>query len=634
MKKYEEKFIKECKRQKYTNEEIELFQKAINFSKKYLEQEKRKNLSNSFEHSIRIGNYLIKGRLSKEIICAGLLYKTETKITKKELIENFGEEITQIVLGQEKIREIRKKSSQVDPKIIRQILLSQIDDVRVIIIKLAAKLDNIKHTKHLNEKDKKILATEVIDLYVPLVTSLGIESIRKDLLDSAFKLINSKKYKEIATFLKDSKSQREKVIKSIIKKVNDLTKKENIETIEIKGREKQIFSINEKIVKRNIPLDKQKDHFAIRIITTNVENCYRILGILNQKYKMIPETLKDYIKSPKINRYQSLHVVIEIEKQRIVEVQIRTKKMDEEAEEGNASHWSYKKSNTSEKLEKRSAWIKEIFKVKEQEENKQFLGNLKLNLFGDKIYCYTPKGDVFKLPKNSTVLDFAYRIHAEIGNKATGARINGKFTPIKTILKDSDTVEIITNKFQTPRRDWMKFVITSYAKKIIAREVKRRENIPVSKKTLLEKEEEKNIETPIEITDFPNHLIDFAKCCNPIPGDKTIGIIRSHRRILVHKKDCIRITEAKKAQVDSFWKNSYTKPVKLIVEAKDRSGILADILNTITRQGFKIVEANAKLIGNNYTECSFQIMMRTLTEFIDIIERVKRVRGTTKIWIE
>jgi len=575
------------------------------------------------ELNLKIGSYLIKKNFPQEEICAGLLQNPKKEILK-EIEKLFGEEVFLILNEQKRLKEIVNKSRAEKSEIARQVIISSIEKIEGIIIELTFKLIDLKNSK------SKEIAKEVEEIYAPLANRLGLEELKKDLLEESFKILNPKKYLEISNFLKMSQEEREKFVKKIIEDVKSELSDE-IKDFKIKGREKQIWSMYEKIVKRKVQLNKQKDQFAIRIIVKGIEDCYLVLEKISKKYKILEETLKDYIAHPKENGYQSIHICVLFEK-KLLEIQIRTVEMDEFAEEGNAAHWTYKKLKGDKNFEKKTAWFKELLKLKGNKNS--LIDNLKINLFQDKIYCYTPKGKALELEKDSTVLDFAYKIHAEIGNHAIGGIVDGKFVPLKTILKNNQTIEIITNKFQRPRRDWMKFVKTSYAKKIISREVKKFEQIPVPRSISIETSKERKIEIPAIMNEFKNHLLTFAKCCNPLPPEDLIGILKSHKRALIHKKGCERIKEAKKHQLEAEWKETFEKPVKIIVEGKDRPGILADILNTLSRKGFKTIEANAKLTGNEHAECYFILSIKTINELKEAIERIKKIEGIFKISLD
>ncbi|MFH1918165.1 MAG: HD domain-containing protein [Nanoarchaeota archaeon] len=631
MKNIEREFLEICEKNKYSQKEIDLFKKAIEFSKKYFGSKER--LSGEFvvKHNIEVGMILAKSKLFPEVVVAGILYGIDEEVLPTEIQKEFGKEILDLVDGQSQLKVIKSKNKSVEADTLRKILLVTLKDVRIIFVKLADKLGNLGTIDVLPAKEQKRIAEEVLEVYAPLANRFGLEYMRRRLEEEAFKIINPRRYKEITGFLKDSEEKRREFIENFVEEVKNLLKgKTNI--LKIKGREKHIYSIYKKLHRTS--LHEQMDHFAMRITATSVKDCYDVLGILHENYKNIEGTLKDYIASPKPNGYQSLHTVLKTSDGKYVEVQVRTQEMDEIAEEGVAAHWSYKKMKSDEGFEKKTAWLRSVLDLQTSEKDKEFLKTIKLNVFGDKIYCYTPQGKAIDLPKGSTVLDFAYHIHQEIGNRAVGGRINGVFSPLKKELSSGDVLEILTNKHQRPRREWVKFVVSARAKSIIRKEVKKYDKIPVSTMCSLKKSEKEKFDDLAYSPEFPNHNLSLAKCCLPIPKKEIVGVVKSHKKISVHVKDCRMIKEASDRVVPVFWKETFNRPIKIIVEASDRSGILADILNTISRGGFVVKEANAKLKGNHVSECSFVIVPQKLEHVVNLIKMIEKVRGVLKIWFE
>ena len=622
-------FIELCKENKYLKKDIETFEKAINFAEKSLENKKHLSGRLIIEHNIAIGIVLVKTKLSPEVITAGLLYGIEKYNFVRAIQKEFGKDVTNLVFGQAQLKVIRSKNKFAEAETLRKILITTLNDPRVILVKLANKLDHLKNISVFELKEQKRIAQEVLDIYSPLALRLGAEYIRRNLEEESFKIIYPKKYNEICKFLKESQEERRKFIEKLTEKVSKLFK-EKVKILNIKGREKNVYSIFKKFTERKIPLNEQKDHFAIRILVYSIQDCYNVLGILHENYKNDSGNLKDYIAHPKLNNYQSIHTLLEIFGKK-VEVQIRTLEMDEFAEEGGAAHWKYKKLNSDEKFEKKTAWLRNIMDL--QSDGNTNLKDIKLNLFGEGIYCYTPLGKSIYLPKDSTILDFAYHIHQEVGNRSIGGRINGIFAPLKKVLNSGDVIEIITNKSQRPRRDWIKIVVSARAKNFIKKEVKRIENLPVCKFYHSKKEEKENFDSLIESSEFPNHIFDLAKCCYPIPGEEIVGVLKSSKRILIHKKNCNEIRKNENV-FPASWKEYFNRPLKINVHATDRSGILADILNTIVSEGFIVKKAQAKLGGDSTSECSFVIVPKELKEIIKISNRIKKVRGVKRIWFE
>ena len=414
-------FLQICKENKYSKKDIDLFEKAIDFTKNHLKEKKRLSGELIIKHNLEIGSILAESKLFTEVVAAGILYGVEKEILPTELKKNFSEEICNLVYGQTQLKGIKSKNKSLEANTLRKILLVTIKDVRIIFVKLADKLDNLKTIQMLPANEQKRIVKEVLEVYAPLANRFGLEYIRRQLEEEAFKKMNPRRYKEIVKFLKDSEKNRRAFIEDFVKKINELLKgKANI--LKIKGRDKNIYSIYKKLHRTS--LHKQRDHFAIRIIANSIKDCYTALGILHENYENVEGKLSDYIASPKTNGYQSLHTVLKTSEGKYVEVQIRTQEMDEIAEEGVASHWSYKKMKSDVGFEKKTAWLRSILDLQASEKDKDFLKTIKLNVFGDKIYCYTPQGKAINLPKGSSILDFACQIKQVIGNHAVRGRIN------------------------------------------------------------------------------------------------------------------------------------------------------------------------------------------------------------------
>lgn len=612
----------------YSKKDVFEFCKAKNFSYEFLKSEFRKDGTSFFDRNLKIASYLSDSKMSPEIVIAGLLYGVEDKVSKEKVSEKFGKEVAVLVFEQIILKKVRKKSVLVSADLMRQIFFSSLENVGAIFVKLALKLVSLESLSVFDEKTQKEIAQDALDFYAPLAGRLGAENFKRKIEDAALKIIKPKKYSEIEKFLKESEEDREKYLNNLIREFSSLLEGK---FIKIKGRQKHIYSIYKKTIELRKPLKSQRDHMAIRIITNTKKDCYDCLGIIHEKFDAVFGSLKDYISSPKDNGYQSIHTAVKLKDSKILEVQIRTIEMDENAEEGAAAHWAYKKIKGDISFEKKTAWAKEIVGLRDL--NKEFLNSLKVDLFSDKIYCYTPKGDAFSLPTGSTVLDFAYRIHGRIGDTATGARVNGSFVSLKNKLSSGDIVEVITSKFQRPRRDWLKFVVTSRAKSYIKKGVKKFDGFVVKAYPKIQKKDI-GFDNLVFSKDFHNHKCSFAQCCNPLPQDEIIGVLKSFKKILVHKKDCSKLSGSVKSQVNVEWQKTFSCPIKIKIKVKDRSGVLSDILNTVASGGFVIKEANMKLIDNNFAECFLVVVPRAIDEVERLVNRIKNIRSVVKVYFE
>ncbi|MGE5797248.1 MAG: RelA/SpoT family protein [Ignavibacteria bacterium] len=404
----------------------------------------------------------------------------DTELNLDMLSKEFGKEVAEIVDGVTKISGIFKGQTITQAENYRKLLLSMVKDVRVILVKFADRLHNMRTLEHLTPEKQRRIAQETLEIYAPFANRFGLGKVKWELEDLAFKYLNKEVYDEIAKKTKAKRRERESYIKKftdpIIEKLNEYNLK-----YEINGRPKHLYSIYRKMVRRNKPFEEIYDLFAIRIIldTANNNDCYTTLGIVNQMYLPVADRFKDYISIPKTNNYQSIHTTVIGPEGRLVEVQIRTKKMHEVSEKGVAAHWKYKenKNNLDKEMDNWVNWIRDIFESASKDEAKNdLLESFKLNLYQDEIYVFTPKGDLRHLPVNSTPVDFAFDIHSKVGHHCIGAKVNGKIVPLDTILHSGDQVEVITSKNQHPNKNWIKFVNTHKAKTAIRKYLKKEED--------------------------------------------------------------------------------------------------------------------------------------------------------------
>jgi len=403
----------------------------------------------------------------------------DTEFSIDLLAKEFGKEVAEIVDGVTKIGGIFKGQEITQAENYRKLLLSMIRDVRVILVKFADRLHNMRTLEYVSPEKQRRIAQETLEIYAPFANRFGLGRVKWELEDLSFKYLNKEAYEEIAKKIKGKRRERESYIKKftdpIVNKLNEYKLK-----FEINGRPKHLYSIYRKMVRRNKPFEEIYDLFAIRIILDSEDNndCYTTLGIVNQMYLPVADRFKDYVSIPKTNNYQSIHTTVVGPEGRLVEVQIRTRKMHEVAEKGVAAHWRYKENkNASDKdLENWVNWIRDIFEnASKDEARKDLLESFKLNLYQDEIYVFTPKGDLRRLPINSTPVDFAFDIHSKVGYHCIGAKVNGKIVPLDTMLHSGDQLEIITSKNQHPNKNWMKFVTTHKAKTAVRKWINKEE---------------------------------------------------------------------------------------------------------------------------------------------------------------
>ena len=457
------------------NFQDELLKKAYNFGIWAHRNQYRFSGEPYFEHCLNVAHILSNIRLDSKTIAAGLLHDVveDTGFTLKDIKEEFGDQIAQLVDGVTKISEISGRKSLSyelrQAETFRKMLLSMAKDVRVIIIKFADRLHNMRTLEHVPAKSRLRISMETRDVYAPLAHRFGMAQIKSELEDLAFKYIDRKTYHELVNQLKQKKEAREAYVKKIIIPIKKEIKAHNIKA-EVQGRSKHLFSVYRKMKARQKPLEEIYDLFAIRIIVDKIEECYYILGIVHNLFTPVYERFKDYIAMPKFNNYQSLHTTVVDKKGHMVEIQIRTWEMHRIAEMGIAAHWRYKEGTTEnekDNVEEQLGWVRQLldqYSDSEHPDAHDFLESLKINLYQDEVFVFTPKGDVIRLPLGATPIDFAFMVHTNIGMHCIGAKIDGKIVALKYQLKSGDLVEIITSSNQNPHQDWLTFVKTSKAR--------------------------------------------------------------------------------------------------------------------------------------------------------------------------
>ncbi|WP_374971720.1 bifunctional (p)ppGpp synthetase/guanosine-3',5'-bis(diphosphate) 3'-pyrophosphohydrolase [Blautia producta] len=464
--------------QKYhPSTDISMIEKAYRIARDAHEGQVRKSGEPYIIHPLCVGIILADLELDKETIVAGLLHDVveDTVMTTEEITQEFGAEVALLVDGVTKLGQLNYSADKVEVQAenLRKMFLAMAKDIRVILIKLADRLHNMRTLKYMPPHKQKEKARETMDIYAPIAQRLGISKVKIELDDLSLKYLEPEVYYDLVEKINLRKSEREAFVSGIVNGVREQIENAGIHA-QIDGRVKHFFSIYKKMVNQNKTLDQIYDLFAVRIKVDTVKDCYAALGVIHEMYKPIPGRFKDYIAMPKQNMYQSLHTTLIGPEGHPFEIQIRTFEMHRTAEYGIAAHWKYKeasgssKANVTQQEEEKMSWLRQILEwQRDMSDNKEFLSLLKsdLDLFSESVYCFTPAGDVKTLPNGSTPIDFAYNVHSAVGNKMVGARVNGKLVPIDYVIKNGDRIEIITSQnSKGPSRDWLKVVKSTQAK--------------------------------------------------------------------------------------------------------------------------------------------------------------------------
>ena len=448
-----------------------LIEKAYNFASKAHMGQLRKSGEPYLIHVANTAKNLAELGMSPVVISAGLLHDTleDTSTTKEELVKEFGEEIVELVEGVTKLGNVRYKGVERNVENLRKFFISVAKDLRVLVIKLADRLHNIETLEHVRPDKQKRIAFETLEIYAPLANRLSMGRLKGMLEDAAFKYAYPKEYENVKKLLLEKKDVEEKYLIEVKDKIIEKIKDSKIKNTKVDYRQKHLYSLWKKLQKYEMDIGKIYDIIALRVMVDSVVDCYHVLGVIHGEWTPVPNRIKDYISSPKSNGYQSLHTTIFTGTGGIVEIQIRTHDMHEKAENGIAAHFIYKEKDRALKImPKQFDWVKQLHDLNQNKEDpERFLKSIKIDFFSDRLFIFTPKGDIIDLPENSSVIDFAYAIHTDLGDHIQGAKINGKNSALGTKLKNNDIVEIQTNKNAHPSSKWLDYTKTSLARKRI-----------------------------------------------------------------------------------------------------------------------------------------------------------------------
>lgn len=674
----------------FEGEDREKVRRAIDFIEERHEHQVRASGEPYIMHPIEVAITLAEMGLDADTVIAALLHDVleDTPTTYQELKEKFGQGVADIVQGVTKLGKFEfKDMERQKAENYRKLLLATAKDLRVILVKLADRLHNMKTLGYLR-KDKQVrIAKETLEIYVPIANRLGVWKIKTELEDLCFMYLYPAEYERVKNFVGRSKKELEEYLKrSFIPKLKEALRTFNIDA-HIMYRPKHLYGIWQKTVKKGIKLEDVHDVLGVRVILNTPQECYLVLGIIHSTFKPVPGKFDDYISLPKPNLYQSLHTAVIGPKGRMVEVQIRTWEMHERAEKGIAAHWAYKEGKT---LKDNSvyAWLKSLVESIQGSKNPQeLIENMKMELFSEEVFVFTPKGDLMVLPKGATPVDFAYHIHTDIGNQCAGAKVNGRIVSLNYKLQNGDIVEIITNPSRRPNPEWLKFVVTSKAKnkiKAYLRQLERERylqegrqildkityRLELSKEAILEKllqdtgfkseedllvavgsgkvsrekiyslfqqkvkekHKEERKEDLLIIDGLGSVLHSVGTCCLPIPGEEVYGVITRGKGVVVHSKLCPNLQYIQRnlpeKVIPVVWRVSGGKhPVRIRVVVKDKVGVLAEITSSISKVGANILEAKTKSTSIGKAFMEFLVEVSNYAEFLRLSDTIRSVEG-------
>ena len=607
--------------QKRAPEDIQMIEKAFEFAKKLHQGQYRVSEEPYIIHPVEVVKILLDLKADTHTLMAGFLHDIleDTDTQPEEIEELFGTDVLNLVQGVTKLGKLQFKSKEErQAENFRRLFIAMASDFRIIFLKLADRLHNMRTLNFMAAAKQQRIAQETLDIFAPLANRLGVGKIKAELEDLSLKYLHPDKYYEIAQLVSQKKAERDSTVQLLIKKIKQDVKKFGIKA-EITGRAKHYYSIDNKMKRLNVQFHDLYDITAVRVIVDTEKECYEVLGLIHSQFKPIPGRFKDYIAMPKGNMYQSLHTSVIGPKQKPLEVQIRTWKMHEVAEYGVAAHWRYKEKGSQKAnsdTDKQFSWMRKLVEYnKDTTDAEDYVNSVKIDLFSDQVFAFTPNGDVIDLPINATPVDFSYRIHSDVGHRTVGALINGRIAQLDTKLKNGDIVEILTSKVQAPKLGWLNFVVTKQASSKIRqwfKKNKREDHIELGKSTLehdltkqvfdeyvksgeLEKvAKQMNYQSaddlfaalgygettankiinklkkpskpkePVigrehraskkDVVGLEGLLYSFARCCSPIPGEPIVGVVTRSKGVTIHRLDCKTLDDIEPERlIDIHW---------------------------------------------------------------------------------
>ena len=693
-----------------STEDRKQLENALKFSVKMHHGQVRKSGLPFVSHCIDVANKLLDWKMDQTTIISALLHDVveDTDVTLKDIEKEFGSEVAMLVDGVTKVENIAFRSIEhKQAENFTKLFLSLANDLRVIIIKFADRLNNMETIQFLSSKKRKEIALETKEIFVPLAHRLGMAKVKWELEDLSLKCLDLRSYNSIKKKIETSTKLNEDILSNAIAPIKSELDSYKIQS-NIFGRYKSISSIHRKINNRAKKFEEIYDLYAIRIVVDKIEECYLALGVIHNIYPPIQDRFKDFIATPKTNGYQSIHTTVLTKDNRLTEVQIRTKDMDYTAEVGVAAHWLYKGGNEIGEFDSQVSWLRDLLSIlsSESSDPEELMDLLKIDMFEDEIFVFTPRGDLMKLPVDSTPLDFAFAIHGGLGFTTVRSKVNKKLVPLSYNLKSGDIVEIETSKNQTPNSGWLKFVKTSRAKHEISkylRKVELEESLKIGSELIeknlrklkifdrvsefkknfsmagykttdsmisdigrggstikdllpkifpdLKSNKNKDVEDiefvesarsdfdGINLDGVKNLVVEYGKCCNPIPGDEVVGYISRGRGLIVHMHSCSNLSslsskEDRLVSVNWNTKQNLSFRSKIHITCNDTAGMLNDIADVISKNKVNILDVSTDVteggMANIWIICKVESRQK-LDLVIKAIQKIRHVDSVERV---
>ncbi|MBI2383055.1 MAG: bifunctional (p)ppGpp synthetase/guanosine-3',5'-bis(diphosphate) 3'-pyrophosphohydrolase [Gammaproteobacteria bacterium] len=673
--------------------------RAYEYGKRLHEGQHRTSGEPYIYHPMAVAKILAEMRLDHTTLIAAILHDVieDTGVTKEEVGKEFGGDVADLVDGVSKFQRVEGMSrAELQAESFRKLLLAMTQDLRVILVKLADRLHNMRTLEHMEMSKRRRTANETLDIYAPIAQRLGIHFIRVELEDLAFRNLYPRRYEVFARAVKDQIGDAKSIIHDVEQKLSRALRDEGIGATVI-GRQKNLYSIYQKMRRRKLKFLDVMDLLGFRIVVSKVDDCYRALGVVHHVYRPVSEMFNDYIANSKSNGYQSLHTTCAGPQGRKIEVQIRTREMHHIAESGVAAHWQYKlggKAGSSAPQVRARDWLKQLFEMQGGAGVLDFVENVKVDLFPDEVYVFTPKGEIRRLPRGSSPVDFAYAVHTELGDRCVAARVDQHLEPLNAILGNGQTVEIITASHARPNAAWLNFVKTAKARHCIRNFLKNQradEAIRLGRRLLEKSLRElkvplaalkdatgqavlasfglKDMEAlyasiglgqrlaplvarhflptdsqrlagetvPLAVEGTEGLVVDYAKCCRPIPGDDIRGHVSVGRGIVIHRVDC-KHAQPRKTAADEWISLVWAENVQgdfvaeLRVKGENRRGVLASIAGEIAAAESSIENVQmAERVDTQTSDMRFVVTVRNRTHLARIMRRIRRLPTVAKV---
>ena len=676
-------------------EQIEQVMRAYDFGANAHEGQTRLTGEPYITHPVAVAQMLAEMHLDAQTIVAAILHDVveDTDTNLADIEAQFGQEVAALVDGVSKLDQMEFTSrAEAQAESFRKMMLAMIEDIRVILVKLADRLHNVA-TLDAMPRDKQVrIARETLEIYAPIANRLGINHLKNALEDLGFRYLYPFRYAVLENALKRSKGSQRQIVKRISERIMKAMREEGI-VGEVRGREKHLYSIYKKMAEKKRFLNDVVDVYGFRIVVDDVNTCYRLLGLVHGLYKPMPGRFKDYIAIPRINGYQSLHTTLFGPKGMPLEVQIRTTDMDRVAESGVAAHWQYKandKSSATPQVRARD-WLARLEEIQKSGTSEEFLESVKVDLFPDKIYVFTPKGDIMPLPKGATVVDFAYAVHTDIGNRCVAAKVDRTLVPLRTTLHNSQTVEIVTARGAKPNPNWVSFVTTAKARSAIRQHMKNMrssESVDLGKRLLdrslkdldsslrkvgkvrlrealdelgladanelfgqlglgerlapltaryligAKENDAQPTSASLVIAGTEGMVVSYAKCCYPIPGDAVMGYLSSGRGVVIHRNSCGNLSNFRKQPekwLSVSWEDKIERDFssQIQVETVNKTGVLAEVAAVIADSGSNIEEV---AVVNRHHDTSSMTFLLQVADRVHLARIMRNVRKMPNVF--